>query len=362
MNPGQRALGVDLQGVGQNGLLLAAPEQDAASRSQPRRQVGQHGRREPQRPQRHEIELPGKGVVRAADCSIETPARQRSGASDRLQERPLTLPRLDQDDVEPRPRRREHEAGEAGAGPHVERHPALRNPGKRQQGLDEVSLHHVGRGAGTDEGQARRPPTQLEVVPVEAGQGLLGEGEPGAFDPGDEAGGKRLFGECGERGRGHRPILAEEVPRDHPFDRRRPPVPPSARDSGFTGNMTVKQHPTEDDRPTAAIGPAALDPFDAGFLVGILVGEGHFGGDGRQPQVTLRMHTDHEALFHWLVERVGGKLYGPYHHGGRSYYQWMARGDFLRSQLVPLLDRHLSETIDGKSIRRYREMKERYGL
>ena len=51
--------------------------------------------------------------------------------------------------------------------------------------------------------------------------------------------------------------------------------------------------------------------FDAGFLVGILVGEGHFGGDGRQPQVTLRMHTDHEALFRWLVARVpGSRLYG----------------------------------------------------
>src|SRR5262245_24853141 len=33
-----------------------------------------------------------------------------------------------------------------------------------------------------------------------------------------------------------------------------------------------------------------LDDFSIGFLLGLLVGEGHFGGDGRQPQVTLRMH------------------------------------------------------------------------
>jgi hypothetical protein len=100
-----------------------------------------------------------------------------------------------------------------------------------------------------------------------------------------------------------------------------------------------------------------------GFLVGLLIGEGHFGGDGRQPHVTLRMHTDHERLFRWLEERLpGSKLYGPYHHGGRSYFQWMARGPFLREQLIPLLDRRLSDTLDEKAARRYAAMKERYRL
>ena len=106
-----------------------------------------------------------------------------------------------------------------------------------------------------------------------------------------------------------------------------------------------------------------LSGFEEGFVVGLLVGEGHFGGDGRQPQVTLRMHTDHEALFHWLVERLpGSKLYGPYHHGGRSYYQWMARGAFLRERLMPLLERRLTEDLDGKAYRRFLAMKERYRL
>jgi len=109
--------------------------------------------------------------------------------------------------------------------------------------------------------------------------------------------------------------------------------------------------------------PQPPTPFDCGLLVGILIGEGHFGGDGRQPQITLRMHTDHEALFRWLTARFpGGRLYGPYHHGGRSYYQWMARGAFLRETLVPLLDRHLTAEHDGKAWDRFREMKRRYGL
>jgi hypothetical protein len=109
--------------------------------------------------------------------------------------------------------------------------------------------------------------------------------------------------------------------------------------------------------------PPVPSAFDVGVFVGILVGEGHFGGDGRQPQVTLRMHVDHEPLFHWLVSRFpGGRLYGPYNHAGRRYYQWMARGSFLREVVVPLLDRHLTAELDAKSHRRYRAMKERYKL
>jgi hypothetical protein len=103
--------------------------------------------------------------------------------------------------------------------------------------------------------------------------------------------------------------------------------------------------------------------FEIGLLIGLLVGEGHFGGDGKQPQITLRMHTDHKLLFEWLEKTFsGGRLYGPYHHAGRSYYQWMVRGRYLRDVLIPLLDEHLPDDLDGKASARYREMKERYQL
>lgn len=101
--------------------------------------------------------------------------------------------------------------------------------------------------------------------------------------------------------------------------------------------------------------------FEEGVLVGLLVGEGHFGGDGRQPQVTLRMHVRHEAMFHWLERTFpGGRLYGPYNHGGRHYYQWMARGTFLRQELLPLLRRRLSPRIDSYAYDRLQEMAARY--
>ncbi|HVC13293.1 MAG TPA: hypothetical protein VND62_00360 [Acidimicrobiales bacterium] len=87
--------------------------------------------------------------------------------------------------------------------------------------------------------------------------------------------------------------------------------------------------------------------YEEGLLVGLLVGEGSFGGDGRQPQVTLRMHERHEALFRWLERTFPrGRLYGPYEHGGRRYYQWMARGPYLRDELLPLLLRRLSPALD----------------
>jgi len=105
------------------------------------------------------------------------------------------------------------------------------------------------------------------------------------------------------------------------------------------------------------------EPFEVGLLVGLLVGEGHFGGDGRQPQVTLRMHVRHERLFHWLVRVFpGGKLYGPYDHGGRHYYQWMARGTYLRTVICPLLEQHLTPEVDAYAHGRFVTMKERYGL
>lgn len=104
-----------------------------------------------------------------------------------------------------------------------------------------------------------------------------------------------------------------------------------------------------------------LSEFDEGVFVGLLIGEGSFGGDGKQPQVTLRMHTRHEALFRWLVARFPRtKLYGPYNHGGRSYYQWMARGRTLVQDVLPLLERRVTMELDAHAASRLEEMRARY--
>jgi hypothetical protein len=106
---------------------------------------------------------------------------------------------------------------------------------------------------------------------------------------------------------------------------------------------------------------SSLTDFERGVVVGLLIGEGSFGGDGKQPQVTLRMHVRHEAVFKWLVERFPEtRLYGPYHHGGRSYYQWMARGRTLVHDVLPLLEQELDVELDGYASHRLALMRERY--
>jgi hypothetical protein len=107
---------------------------------------------------------------------------------------------------------------------------------------------------------------------------------------------------------------------------------------------------------------AALSDYDRGLFVGLMIGEGSFGGDGKQPHITLRMHTRHESLFRWLVDRFpGSRLYGPYHHGGRSYYQWMARGTTLVRDVLPLLEPAEIAELDGHAGERLQLMMDRYG-
>jgi hypothetical protein len=117
-----------------------------------------------------------------------------------------------------------------------------------------------------------------------------------------------------------------------------------------------------DATPIDAQAPPEVGEFELGFLLGILAGEGHFGGDGRQPEVTLRMHTRHERLFRWLQHAFpGGRLYGPYHHGGRDYYQWMARGEYLRRTLVPLIAGRLDD-LDSYAAGRFARMCHNYAI
>lgn len=104
-----------------------------------------------------------------------------------------------------------------------------------------------------------------------------------------------------------------------------------------------------------------LTDVERGLAAGILISEGSFGGDGRQPQVVLRKHVRHESLMRWLVARFPrSRLYGPYHHGERSYFQWVARGAALVEDVLPLLDELVVPELDEHAAARLCEMRERY--
>jgi hypothetical protein len=106
---------------------------------------------------------------------------------------------------------------------------------------------------------------------------------------------------------------------------------------------------------------SSLTPFERGVVVGLLIGEGSFGGDGKQPQVTLRMHVRHESLFRWLLARFPDtRLYGPYNHGGREYFQWMARGRALVKDVLPVLEQELHAGLDEPATERFAAMRDKY--
>jgi len=105
------------------------------------------------------------------------------------------------------------------------------------------------------------------------------------------------------------------------------------------------------------------DLFGKGLLLGILIGEGHFGGDRLQPHVTVKVGAARRRLLEWLLDQCpGARLYGPYKHDGREFWQLMVRGNALRYRLIPLLDSLPWAEIDPATHERYLSMKRRYGL
>ena len=124
-----------------------------------------------------------------------------------------------------------------------------------------------------------------------------------------------------------------------------PPPPPPQPSASRTGRSP---------------GSDGLTEFDQGFLVGLLVGEGSFGGDGKQPQVTLRMHTRHEALFRWLMERFPRpSCTGPTTTAGaRTTSGWRAAGRSCED-VLPLLEYASRPELDGHAAERFDEMRTR---
>ena len=75
------------------------------------------------------------------------------------------------------------------------------------------------------------------------------------------------------------------------------------------------------------------------------------------------MHVRHESLFRWLVERFPRtRLYGPYNHGGRAYFQWMARGPALVGDVLPVLESAPVAYLDAPAAERLATMLANYGV
>ena len=98
------------------------------------------------------------------------------------------------------------------------------------------------------------------------------------------------------------------------------------------------------------------------LLATVQVTVGIGGRSNARPRGHEVRHVRHERLFRWLEAAFPqGRLYGPYRHGGREYFQWMVRGPFLRDVLVPFLAAR-REYMDDHVASRFDDMCARYGL
>jgi hypothetical protein len=104
----------------------------------------------------------------------------------------------------------------------------------------------------------------------------------------------------------------------------------------------------------------SLSELQLGFILGFFTGQGSFGGDGRTPHLTLRMHTIHGPLLIKLSGLFpGSQIYGPYFTSNREYFQWMLRGE----ELAKIVQTNLFEGLknyDDLSYQRYRTMVDDY--
>ena len=83
-----------------------------------------------------------------------------------------------------------------------------------------------------------------------------------------------------------------------------------------------------------------MDGFAVGYAMGLIVAEGSFTGDRQQPSLEIKMHRRDIAPLEHLQRILGGRIFGPYAHGGRNLYAYMLRGRELRHAL-PMIEAHL---------------------
>lgn len=74
--------------------------------------------------------------------------------------------------------------------------------------------------------------------------------------------------------------------------------------------------------------------------MGIIAGEGSFTGHRQQPALQIRLDRRDVDVLEVVRRELGGSVFGPYGHEGRSSYLYVLRGAALRDAL-PTLDRFL---------------------
>jgi hypothetical protein len=83
--------------------------------------------------------------------------------------------------------------------------------------------------------------------------------------------------------------------------------------------------------------------FDIGYIMGLVVGEGSFTADRRQPYLQVKLHARDPFPLRHIADQLGGRVYGPYRHQTRHYYTWLLRGPALKAA-IPIFQVYLPES------------------
>jgi hypothetical protein len=94
--------------------------------------------------------------------------------------------------------------------------------------------------------------------------------------------------------------------------------------------------------------------FDIGYIMGLVVGEGSFTADRKQPYLQVKLHVRDPFPLRHLAEQLGGRVYGPYRHQTRHYYTWLLRGPALRAS-IPIFRAYLPESWKREQFERWLE-------
>lgn len=90
-----------------------------------------------------------------------------------------------------------------------------------------------------------------------------------------------------------------------------------------------------------------MTEFEKGFVIGLIVGEGSFTGDKRQPSLDVRMGSDDPEPIKFLQKQFGGAIYHYtrlYKDGKvRDIYDYHLRGAELK-QSISFFDEYLVES------------------
>ena len=77
--------------------------------------------------------------------------------------------------------------------------------------------------------------------------------------------------------------------------------------------------------------------------MGLVVGEGSFTADRRQPYLQVKLHVRDPFPLRDIADQLGGRVYGPYRHQTRHYYTWLLRGAALKAA-IPIFQDYLPES------------------